>query len=221
MSSKVTRAAALALAGAAGAVVAMTAVSPATAAHARGPQPVSNRLTAVQANASSWVNIYWRTDSPVCAARVQVDGGRQVAVSYPGMRRTTTFTRGDVLRPGRIAATPIQVRPLVRSGGVVVMRAVMSYTDCVRHARTQFRRVSLALPVIRNIRPSLPGHQFPGHQVPGHQVPGHQVPGHQVPGHQVPGHQVPGQQVPGHQVPGNQGTPGHQIPGSHAGQPNR
>src|SRR5262245_46004101 len=110
MNSKVTRAAAtVALAGAATAAVALTA-TPASAApgHNRGPEPVSTRLTAVKANTSSWVNVYWRTDSPVCDAKVQVEGGRQVAISYPGMRRTTTFTRGDSLRPGRVAATPIR-----------------------------------------------------------------------------------------------------------------
>jgi collagen triple helix repeat protein len=212
MISKVTRTATMtALVGLAGAMVALTGASSASAApsawpSARGPQPVSTRLPAVRANTASWVNIYWRSNTPVCSARVQVDGGRQVAVAYPGMQRTTTFTRGDSLRPGRIAATPVQVRPMLRTSGVVLLRAVMSYNDCGRHARMQFKRVDLALPVLRNMRPGLPGNQHtPG--LPGHPgQPGQ--PGHPgQPGQPgQPGHPgQPGQ--PGH--PGQPGQPGH------------
>jgi hypothetical protein len=155
--------AAVALAGAAGSVATLAAAGPASAAMPRGPQPVSNRLTAVKANTASWVNIYWRTNRPVCNAKVAVDGGRQVRVSYPGLRRTTTFTTGNTLRPGRTAATPIRVNPIARRSGVVVLRASMSYTDCGRHARTQWTRANLSLPVIRQIG-GAPGNHRPGHR---------------------------------------------------------
>jgi hypothetical protein len=193
MSSKVMRAAAMAaLASAAGVMAALTAAGPATAAPARGPEPVSTRLTAVNSNTSSWVNIYWRSDTPVCDAQVRVDGGRQVRIAYPGMRRTTTFTRGNALRPGRTAATPVQVSPNVRNGGIVLLRAVMSYDDCGRHARTQFKRVNLALPVLRNFGPGMPGQHVPGPHTPGQHLPGQQDPGQHNPGQHNPGQHNPG-----------------------------
>jgi hypothetical protein len=154
--------AALALAGAAGSVATLAAAGPAVA-QPRGPQPVTTRLAAVKANTASWVNIFWRTDRPVCDAQVQVDGGRQVRVSYPALRRTTTFTTGNSLRPGRTAATPIRVSPMTRNGGIVVLRATMSYTDCGRHARTQWTRANLALPVIRQVIHQAPAPHRPGH----------------------------------------------------------
>lgn len=166
MSTKIKRMmAAVALAGAASSAVAFAATVPASAAprHLDGPQPVTTRLAPVKAGTTSWVNIVWRTDSPVCDAKVQVDGGHQVTVSYPGMRRTTTFTHGDTLRPGRTAATPIRVNP-GRHDGVVPLRAVMSYNDCGRHSRTEFTRVNLALPVLRAGLP----HQKPTHGVGHH-----------------------------------------------------
>jgi hypothetical protein len=223
MSSKMTRkAATVALAGAAGAMMALTVAGPVAAApHGRGPELVSNRLPAVKANTASWVNLYWRTNTPVCSARVQVDGGRQVAVAYPGMRRTTTFTGGDTLRPGRTAATPFRVTPVRQGGSVALLRAVMSYTDCGRHARTQWKRVNLALPVLRNLRPMpgnhwTPGQGQPGHAQPGHSQPGLGLPGHAQPGHTQPGHGQPGLGQPGHTQPGH-GQPGLGLPGH--GQP--
>lgn len=156
---------ALALAGVAGSVATAALAGPA-AAQPRGPQPVTTRLAAVKANTPSWVNIFWRTDRPVCDAKVQVDGGRQVRVSYPALRHATTFTTGDSLRAGRTAATPIQVSPMTRTSGVVVLRATMSYTDCSRHARTQFTRATLSLPVIKKVvRPAThrPTTHRPGH----------------------------------------------------------
>jgi hypothetical protein len=188
--------AAVALAGAAGSVATLAAAGPA-AAMPRGPQVVSNRLTAVKANTTSWVNIYWRTDRPVCNAQVAVDGGRQVRVSYPGLRHTTTFTTGTSLRPGRTAATPIRVSPVSRTSSVVVLRASMSYTDCDRHARTQWTRVDLTLPVIRQVI-GQPGVHFPGAHLPGNHMPGAHLPGNHMPVGHLPGHPQPGDHRPGH-----------------------
>ncbi|MET3428150.1 hypothetical protein BJ973_007362 [Actinoplanes tereljensis] len=202
--------AAVALAGAAGSVAITLATAGSASAAGRGPQPVSNRLTTVKANTPSWVNIFWRTDRPVCDVQVSVDGGREVAVAYPGMRRTTTFTSGDSLRPGRTAVTPIRVTPMRRDSGVSVLRATVSYTNCDRKSRTQFTRSTLALPVIRTGRPigqQFPGQQFPGQQFPGqqHQIPGqqHQAPVQHIPGqqHQAPVQHLPNQQHQQHQAP--------------------
>ncbi|GIM90317.1 hypothetical protein [Paractinoplanes toevensis] len=201
--------AAVALAGAAGSVALTLATAGSASAAGRGPQPVSNRLTTVKANTPSWVNIFWRTNRPVCAVRVSVDGGREVAVAYPGMRRSTTFTTGDSLRPGRTAVTPIRVTPVRRTSGVSILRATVSYTDCSRKARTQFTQATLALPVIRTGRPM--GQQFPGQQghqgQQGQQFPGQQ--GHQFPGQQGHQGQMPGQQ---HQAPVQHGQQQHQAP---------
>ncbi|GAA2649795.1 hypothetical protein [Paractinoplanes durhamensis] len=191
--------AAVALAGAAGSALALATAGAASAAPSMpgAPQPVSSRLTAVKANTPSWVNIFWRTGRPVCDVKVSVDGGREVAIAYAGMRRSTTFTTGDSLRPGRTGVTPIRVTAIRRDSGVALLRTTMSYTDCGKRARTQFTRATLALPVIQHVRPGQ--HQMPPahHQIP--QLPNqHQGPNQ----HQAP--QLPNQ----HQNPQNQ----HQAP---------
>ncbi|WP_433293613.1 hypothetical protein ACQP2F_31055 [Actinoplanes sp. CA-030573] len=164
MSKKMTKAlAAVALVGAAGSAAALATAGPAAAAP-RGPQPVTTRLAPVTANMPSWVNIAWRTDRPVCDARVSVDGGRSVAVSYLRPGRTTTFRTGDTLRPGRTGVTTIRVNAMRRTSGFEVLKAALSYTDCGRHARTQFARVNLVLPVVRNAGPQGQGQgQGQGH----------------------------------------------------------
>ncbi|GAA0562300.1 hypothetical protein GCM10010172_51880 [Paractinoplanes ferrugineus] len=167
-STMVRTVASLALAGAAASAVSLATAGSAQAT-GRGPQPITNRLTTVTANTPSWVNIFWRTDRPVCNARISVDGGREVAVSYRRPGRFTAFTTGDTLRPGRTAITQIQVTPMRRVSGLSVLRTTMTYNDCGRHARTQFTRASLVLPVIRTIRPGHPTQ--PGHPgQPGHPV---------------------------------------------------
>src|SRR5689334_14597738 len=96
----------VAMATAAAGMATATSAAPAAAAE-RGPQPVSNWLTAVRANTDSWVKIYWRSTRTVCDVQVRVDGGRWVDVAYPGGRRSTSFPRGSTLRAGRSDSTAI------------------------------------------------------------------------------------------------------------------
>nr|WP_221381220.1 hypothetical protein [Actinoplanes polyasparticus] len=148
----------VAMATAAVGMATVTATAPAAAAPVRGPQPVSNWLGAVRANADSWVKIYWRTDRPICDVEVRVGGGRDVDVDYPGRKRFTSFMRGDMLRPGRTDFTAFEVNPDYDRAGVARLRATISYDLCGRRDRTQYRSFALALPVLRNNGP----HSGPG-----------------------------------------------------------
>ncbi|MGX6602305.1 PT domain-containing protein [Micromonosporaceae bacterium Da 78-11] len=191
----------VALATAAVGMATVTATAPAVAAPQSGPQPVSNWLRAVNAHQASWVNIYWRTNSRICDVEVKV-ASRNLDIDYPGNRRSTSFSRGDTLRPGRTDYTAIRVDADFARAGVAKLRTAISYTDCSRRARTQWKTVNLSLPILRNSNG--PGHGNPGG--PGqHQGPGQQGPGqHQGPGQQGPGQQGPGQHGPGQ--PGGQPT---------------
>jgi hypothetical protein len=144
----------VAMASAAVGMATVTATAPASAAPVRGPQPVSTWLSAVRANADSWVKINWRTDRAVCNVEVRVSGGRDVDVDYPGRKRFTSFTRGDILRPGRTDFTAFEVNPDYDRAGVARLRATISYDLCGRRDRTQYKSFALALPVLRNV-----GHQ--------------------------------------------------------------
>jgi hypothetical protein len=140
------------------AAVGMTA-APAVAAPPGGPQPVSSWLRAVKAHSDSWVDIYWRTSSPVCDVKVAV-AGRGVAVSYSGHRRFATLSRGPMLRPSRPDYTAVSVDPDFARPGVALLKTSIAYNDCSRHARTRYRNFTLTLPVQRNH--NWPGHDFPG-----------------------------------------------------------
>ncbi len=123
-------------------------VAPAVAAEG-GPRPVSNWLRAVRANTPTWVNVYWRTDRPVCDAEVRFSGMR-VRVDYPGWRNYTSFSRGDSLRPRRVDYTAIRVTPYFNRSGIAVLRATITYDTCGPHAFTRWSSTVLTLPVIRN-----------------------------------------------------------------------
>ena len=142
----------VATAAAAAGMATVTTVAPAAAAE-RGPQPVSNWLTAVRANTQSWVNIYWRSSRTVCDAQVRVTGGRWVDIGYPGNRRWTSFPRGDTLRAARSDYTSIEVDPDFDRSGIAQLRATIEYTNCGWHARTESKAFALNLPVIRDGRP--------------------------------------------------------------------
>ena len=161
-------------------MAAVTAMAPASAAPVRGPQPVSHWLGAVRGNTDSWVKIYWRTERPVCDVQVRVSG-RNVDVDYRGHRRFATLTRGSTLRPGRPDFTPVEVNPDFDRAGVARLRATISYDQCGRRDRTQFKSFSLALPVLRHTgRPSndRPGNDRPGNDRPGNSDrPGNDRPG--------------------------------------------
>ena len=190
--------AAVAMASAAIGMATATAAAPASAA-GNGPQPTSNWLRPVRANVSSWVDINWRTDRPVCDAEIRVRGDR-VRVDYPGFRRSAQFSRGDSLRPGRTDFSRIRVTPYAMRSGVSRLWVTISYENCGWHSRTQTRTAVLSLPVMRNTPPI--GHGGPGAPGNGGQQGG---PGHGGPG--APGHGGqpggPGHGAPGHGGPGN------------------
>jgi hypothetical protein len=188
-----------------------TLAAPAAAAP-RGPVPVSNWLRAVKAHENTWVNIYWRTNTRICDAEVKLYA-RDVEVDYRGFRRSATFSRGDSLRPGRTDFTPVRVEADFDRAGVARLRAVISYDNCGRNARTQINTFSLSLPVLRNSRP---GHGFPGgpgnNGRPGDGRPGDGRPGDGRPGDGRPGDGRPGDGRPGDGRPGD-GRPGDGRPG--------
>ena len=199
----------VALATAAVGMATATAAAPAAAAP-RGPEPVSNWLRAVNAHESTWVNVYWRTNTRICDAEVKLYA-RDVEVDYRGFRRSATFSRGDMLRPGRTDFTPVRVNADFDRAGVARLRAVISYDNCSRRARTEVRSFGLSLPVLRNSRP---GHGWPGG--PGHHGrPGDGRPGDGRPGDGRPGDGRPGDGRPGH----NNGRPGDGRPGNNNGRP--
>ena len=134
---------------AAAGMTSMAVASPASAAP-QGPRPVSNWLRAVPAHTSTWVNIYWNTDRPVCAAKIKVDGGRRVHVSYPGNRSYASFSRGTSLRPGRTDYAAVRVNPDFDRKGVALLRTTITYTNCGSHARTVRSSSTVTLPVLRN-----------------------------------------------------------------------
>jgi hypothetical protein len=134
---------------------ALAAASPAAAAPA-GPRPVTNWLKAIPSNDSTWVPIYWKTGSPVCHAKVWVDGGRRIDVSYANHRSYASFFRNDTLRPGQVDYTAVDVDPNFSRPGVAVLRATISYDTCGWHARTKHSTYLLNLPITR-------GHGNDGH----------------------------------------------------------
>ncbi|MEV6345145.1 hypothetical protein [Actinoplanes sp. NPDC051851] len=145
--------------------VAATTATPAVAAP-NGPQPVSDWLPAIRAEAGSWVNIFWRTDRPICDAEVWVRGDRGVRIEYPGARRSAEFSRGDSLSPRRTDFTRVRVTTGYPRGGVASLQATISYDYCGPLARTQTRTAELSLPVLRNTWPG--GQQGPGDPGTGH-----------------------------------------------------
>jgi hypothetical protein len=133
---------------AAAGMTSMAVASPASAAP-QGPRPVSDWLHAVPAHTSTWVNIYWSTDRPVCDAKIRVDGGRHVDVSYPGNRSYTSFSRDTSLRPGRTDYSAVRVNPDFDRKGVALLRTTITYTSCGWHARTMRSSSTVTLPVLR------------------------------------------------------------------------
>jgi hypothetical protein len=146
----------VAMATAAAGMATVATAAPAAAAD-RGPQPVSNWLTAVRANTVSWVNIYWHSGRTVCDTQVRVNGGRWVDVGYPGNRRSASFPRGGTLRAGRSDYTAVRVDPDFDRSGIAQLRATIEYTSCGWNARTESKAFALNLPVIRDGRPAHAG----------------------------------------------------------------
>jgi hypothetical protein len=138
-----------ALVAAAVASVGMSALVAPTAAEAapRGPQPVSNFVQRVRANTDTWVSIRWQTDRRICDATVWVNG-RRVDVDYPRNARSTSFSRGDSLRPGRTDFTAFRVNADFDRSGVALLRATIAYDNCGRRDRTIRKSFGIAMPVV-------------------------------------------------------------------------
>ncbi|MFI6073485.1 hypothetical protein ACIA5C_18095 [Actinoplanes sp. NPDC051343] len=194
-------------------VASMVASAPASAA-SRGPEPVSNWLRPVRAFTTNQVDIYWRTDRPVCDVQVRV-AARGVDVGYPGHRRYASFNRGNSLRPGRTDYTSVQINPDFDRPGAALLRAVITYDTCGFHARSQSKTFTLTLPVLRNDRP---GHDWPGGpgNGPGGNGPGGNDHGQPGDNHGAPGGNDHGQPGDNHGAPGGND---HGQPGDNHGQP--
>jgi hypothetical protein len=138
-----------ALVAAAVASVGMSTLVAPTAAEAapRGPQPVSNFVQRVRANTDTWVSIRWQTDRRICDATVWVNG-RRVDVDYPRNARSTSFSRGDSLRPGRTDFTAFRVNADFARSGVALLRATIAYDNCGRRDRTIRKSFGIAMPVV-------------------------------------------------------------------------
>ena len=129
--------------------VGMSSLVAPTAAEAapRGPQPVSNFVQRVRANTDTWVGIRWQTDRRICDAQVWVSG-RRVDVDYPRNARSTSFSRGDWLRPGRTDFTAFRVNADFDRSGVALLRATIVYDNCGRFDRPMRRTFGIAMPVV-------------------------------------------------------------------------
>jgi hypothetical protein len=125
-----------------------TLVAPTVAEAApRGPQPVSNFVQRVKAHTDTWVSIRWQTDRRICDATVTVNG-RNVDVDYPRNARSTSFSRGDTLRPGRSDFTAFRVDADFDRSGVALLRATIAYDNCGRRDRTIRKSFGIAMPVV-------------------------------------------------------------------------
>ncbi|GIM69619.1 hypothetical protein Aau02nite_36950 [Amorphoplanes auranticolor] len=129
--------------------VGMSSLVAPTAAEAapRGPQPVSNFVQRVRANVDTWVSIRWQTDRRICDAQVFVNG-RRVDVDYPRNARSTSFSRGDSLRPGRTDFTAFRVNADFNRSGVALLRATIVYDNCGRFDRPVRKTFGIAMPVV-------------------------------------------------------------------------
>jgi len=125
-----------------------TLVAPTVAEAApRGPQPVSNFVQRVRAHTDTWVSVRWQTDRRICDATVWVNG-RRVDVDYPRNARSTSFSRGDTLRPGRSDFTAFRVNADFDRSGVALLRATIAYDNCGRRDRTIRKSFGIAMPVV-------------------------------------------------------------------------
>ena len=145
-------------------VVAVATVSPAAAAgpggsaaqigHSvdapkpkKGPRPVDQVLSGVDAGESAWVRVRWKTDRRVCDAQVVVWGDDDVEIDYPGEREFTSFSRGDSLGRGRTDFTSFRVEANPDEREFSLLAATISYTDCNRGSPLLTYTTGLMLPV--------------------------------------------------------------------------
>jgi hypothetical protein len=129
-------------------VASVAAPAPASAAdQARGPQPVTSLLPAVDPHDGAWVSVKWRTDRKVCDVKLQVWGNRKVEIDYPSDRDYTSFSRGDTLRPGRTDYTSFRVTAHYNRPAWALLTATISYDFCGRHAPDMSSTTGFMLPV--------------------------------------------------------------------------
>jgi hypothetical protein len=187
-----------------------TLVAPTVAQAApRGPQPVSNFVQRVRANTDTWVSIRWQTDRRICDATVWVNG-RRVEVDYPRNARSTSFSRGDSLRPGRTDFTAFRVNADFDRSGVALLRATIAYDTCGRRDRTVRKSFGIAMPVVA-FRPGNGGNDGHGHGNGGND-------GHGNGGND--GHGNGGNDGHGNDGHGNGGNDGHGNGGNNGGNNN-
>ncbi|MEV4639360.1 hypothetical protein AB0J80_18610 [Actinoplanes sp. NPDC049548] len=131
------------------AVAALTSVligTPAAAA-GDGPRPIMNWVRAVDAHEPTWVDIYWRTGKKICDAEVVVEG-RKVDVGYPSNTGTyTSFSQSDMLKPGRIDRTAVNVTAHYKRSAFVPIEATITYTNC-KNDMEKTKHFELTLPVL-------------------------------------------------------------------------
>jgi hypothetical protein len=129
----------------------MTSVmaTPASASPApRGPQVISPWLQRVDAGEAEWVNVWFRgMDRRVCDFKMFVRDTRQVDVSYPRHRHFATLSNDSTLTRGERDRASFRVEANFRRDANAILSATVSYNDCGRHSRTQFKRFGLLLPI--------------------------------------------------------------------------
>ncbi|WP_127504465.1 hypothetical protein [Actinoplanes solisilvae] len=118
----------------------------AKAAPKKGPRPVSQVLSAVDAGESAWVRVRWKTDRRVCDVQVVVWGDDDVVIDYPGEREFTSFSRGDSLGLGRADYTSFRVEANPDGNDFSLLAATISYTDCKRGSPLLTHTSGLMLP---------------------------------------------------------------------------
>ena len=123
------------------------APAPAAPSDRDGLQPLTNVLQPVTPNDPAWVDFGWTTDRPVCHVRVEVHGGRNVAVAHPNDRRYTSFPKGERLRPGRIGYTRFRLTAHEDGPDRAFLTATVSYDYCRRDSPTLNDAIGFWLPV--------------------------------------------------------------------------
>jgi hypothetical protein len=114
----------------------------------RGPQVVSNWLHRVNAGEAESVSVWFRgTDRRICDFKLHVRDTRQVEVSYPRHRRYASLSNGDTLVRGETDRATFRVEANSRRDASAFLTATVSYNDCGRHSRIQFKRFGLLLPI--------------------------------------------------------------------------
>jgi hypothetical protein len=126
----------------------MAAPASAASPAPRGPQVISPWLQRVDAGEAEFVSVWFRgTDRRICDFRMFVRDTRQVDVSYLRNRPYATLNTGSTLVRGERDRATFRVEANFRRDANAILSATVSYNDCGRHSRTEFKRFGLLLPV--------------------------------------------------------------------------